>query len=76
MKEETNVLWTKVIEDYKDIIKPMVEQLKERLISEMPEAGYKSKNDIKPETLRYLKDIKELGDIFGVPVLEQLKSVE
>lgn len=75
MKEETKVSWTKVMEDYQEIIQSKIEELKERLIREMPEGGYKSKNDIKPETLKYLKDIKELGDIFDVPVLEQLKSV-
>jgi hypothetical protein len=67
--------WKKIVESYTEIIQPGIDELKERLKSEKPEKGYKSIDDIQPETLERLKSLKEFCDIFGIPFKEHFKDV-
>jgi hypothetical protein len=67
--------WKQIVESYTEIIQPSINELKETLKREKPEGGYKSLDDIKPETLKWLKSLKEFCDIFGISFKEQLKDV-
>jgi dTDP-D-glucose 4,6-dehydratase len=51
--DKTN--WKKIVELYTEATKPNIDKLKEILKQEKPEGGYKTKNDIKPDTLEKLK---------------------
>ena len=67
--------WKTIVESYTDVIQPQIKELQEIIKRERPEGGYKTLDDIKPETLEKLKSLKEFCNIFDIPLLEQLKQV-
>jgi len=67
--------WEKIVELYTEATQPNIDELKEILKQEKPEGGYKTKNDIKPDTLERLKSLKEFCDLFGIPFKEHFKDV-
>jgi hypothetical protein len=75
MNNEHNNRWSNIVALYTEMTMPKINELKERLILERPEGGYKTKNDINPDTLAYIKSLKEFCDIFDIPIREHLKSV-
>lgn len=64
--------WKNIVKYYTEIIQPSIDELQEILKRERTEGGYKTLDDIKPETLARIKTLKEFCDI---PLLEQLKQV-
>jgi len=67
--------WKTIVESYTEASQPAIKELQEILKRERPEGGYKTLDDIQPETLARLKSLKEFCDIFDIPLLEQLKQV-
>ena len=64
--------WKTIVESYTVAIQPQIKELQEILKKERPEGGYKTLDDIKPETLERLKSLKEFCNIFDISLLEQV----
>jgi hypothetical protein len=67
--------WKTIVESYTQELQPRIKELQELIKKERPEGGYKTLDDVQPETLARIKNLKEFCNFFDIPLLEQLKQV-
>jgi hypothetical protein len=67
--------WKTIVESHTQELQPRIKELQELIKKERPEGGYKTLDDIQPETLAKINCLKENCNIFDIPLLEQLKQV-
>ncbi len=67
--------WKTIVESYTQELQPGIKELQEILKRERPEGGYKTLDDVQPETLARIKNLKEFCNFFDIPLLDQLKQV-